>query len=55
MNSPNYSHNHNGGSEFNFIIKSIKDLLYVSPNFEVKFIKRQANSIIHFLVNAVNF
>lgn len=46
--------NHTGGSEFNFIIKSIKTLLHVSPNFEVKFIKHQANSIAHSLRREAN-
>lgn len=46
--------NHNGGSEFNFIIMSIKRLLHVSLNFEVKVIKHQANSVAHSLVRAIN-
>ncbi|CAL5188266.1 unnamed protein product [Lathyrus oleraceus] len=45
--------NHNGGSEFNFIINSIKALLSVYPNFEVKFIKRQAKMVAHSLAKAI--
>ncbi|XP_058746265.1 uncharacterized protein LOC131619152 [Vicia villosa] len=43
-----------GNSEFYLIIKSIKLLLLEFPNFEVKFIKRQANMVAHTLDKAVN-
>jgi ribonuclease HI len=44
---------HNGVSEFSSIIHSIKLLLNCNPNFEVKFIKRQANMAAHNLTRAV--
>ncbi|XP_058765192.1 uncharacterized protein LOC131638639 [Vicia villosa] len=43
-----------GSSEFITIINSIKLLLLVFPNFEVKFIKRQANMVAHTLAKAAN-
>ncbi|XP_058774306.1 uncharacterized protein LOC131648576 [Vicia villosa] len=43
-----------GGSEFTFIIRSIKSLLCNFTNFEVKFIKRQANMVVHCLTKAAN-
>ncbi|XP_050897686.1 uncharacterized protein LOC127104543 [Lathyrus oleraceus] len=46
--------NHNGGSEFNFIIKFIIRMLHVFPNFELKFIKRQVNSVAHSLAREAN-
>ncbi|XP_058756177.1 uncharacterized protein LOC131629404 [Vicia villosa] len=45
---------HEGGSEFSLIIMSIKILLHVFSNFEVKFIRRQANSVAHSLAKAAN-
>ncbi|XP_058784794.1 uncharacterized protein LOC131659630 [Vicia villosa] len=45
---------HVGSSEFSFIIKSVQNLLCSFPNFEVKFIKRQANSVAHTLAKAAN-
>jgi ribonuclease HI len=39
-------HHLNGGySEFSFIISQINNILRCNPNFEVKFIKRQANMV----------
>ncbi|XP_058776331.1 uncharacterized protein LOC131650640 [Vicia villosa] len=46
--------NVSGLSEFNLILLSIKCLLALIPNFEVKFIKRQANMVADTLVKAVN-
>ncbi|XP_058746722.1 uncharacterized protein LOC131619666 [Vicia villosa] len=46
--------NYKGDSEFSLIIKSINSLLQAFPNFEVKFIKRQANSVAHSLAKAAN-
>ncbi|XP_058775131.1 uncharacterized protein LOC131649383 [Vicia villosa] len=43
-----------GISEFSFIISSIKSLLLSFPNFEVKFVKRQANSVAHTLAKAAD-
>ncbi|XP_058783244.1 uncharacterized protein LOC131657910 [Vicia villosa] len=43
-----------GSSEFNFIIQSIKLLLLDFPNFEVEFVKRQANMVAHCLTKAAN-
>jgi ribonuclease HI len=43
-----------GISMFSTIISSIKDLLLLNPNFEVKFVKRQANSVAHKLARAAN-
>ncbi|XP_058775282.1 uncharacterized protein LOC131649539 [Vicia villosa] len=46
--------NHNGISEFSYIISSIKSLLTSFPNFEVKFVKRQANSVAHTLAKVAD-
>jgi hypothetical protein len=43
-----------GNSEFSIIISSIKSLLNLHSNFEVKFVKRQANSVAHVLAKAAN-
>ncbi|XP_058726534.1 uncharacterized protein LOC131597891 [Vicia villosa] len=48
------SSNTSGSSEFILIINSIKSLLLDFPNFEVKFIKRQANMVAHTLDKAAN-
>ncbi|XP_058758355.1 uncharacterized protein LOC131631582 [Vicia villosa] len=45
---------HMDDSEFSLIIMSIRNLLHVFSNFEVNFIKRQANSVAHSLAKAVN-
>jgi hypothetical protein len=39
------SSNYVGSSEFCMLISSIMSLLMIYPNFEVKFIKRQANRV----------
>jgi hypothetical protein len=44
--------NHVGRSLFSALISSIKNLLLVKPNFEVKFVKRQANLVAHKLARA---
>ncbi|GAU14634.1 hypothetical protein TSUD_96980 [Trifolium subterraneum] len=41
-----------GISEFSLLISSIKSLLVSNPNFEVKFVKRQANMTAHALARA---
>ncbi|GAU44727.1 hypothetical protein TSUD_88120 [Trifolium subterraneum] len=41
-----------GISEFSLLISSIKSLLVSNPNFEVKFVKRQANMTVHALARA---
>jgi ribonuclease HI len=46
------SHGHQGASKFSSIISSIKSLLLLVPNFEVKFFRRQANMVAHFLARA---
>ncbi|KAK2456441.1 hypothetical protein QL285_003807 [Trifolium repens] len=46
--------NHVGVSLFSTIICNIKNLLLLNPNFEVKFVKRQANSVAHKLARATN-
>jgi ribonuclease HI len=46
--------NHVGVSLFSTIILNIKNLLHLNPNFEVKFVKRQANSVAHKLARAAN-
>jgi ribonuclease HI len=38
-----------GLSEFSILISNIKNLLLLNNNFEVKFVKRQTNTIAHFL------
>ncbi|XP_058745837.1 uncharacterized protein LOC131618685 [Vicia villosa] len=43
-----------GSFGFSLIILAIKSLLLCSPNFEVKFIKRQVNSVVHLLAKATN-
>ncbi|GAU31898.1 hypothetical protein TSUD_270830 [Trifolium subterraneum] len=40
---------HRGISDFSLLISSIKSILVLNPNFEVKFVKRQANMIAHSL------
>jgi exosome complex RNA-binding protein Rrp42 (RNase PH superfamily) len=45
-------HLHGGYSEFSFIISQINNILLCNPNFEVKFIKRQANIVVHTLARA---
>jgi hypothetical protein len=44
-----------GNSEFSIIISSIKSLLNLHSNLEVKFVKRQANSVAHLLAKAANY
>ena len=46
--------NNKGASEFCFIINSITTLLKSFPNFEVKFVKRQANMAAHSLAKVAN-
>ncbi|XP_058733181.1 uncharacterized protein LOC131604778 [Vicia villosa] len=46
--------NHKGDSEFSLIIMYIRNLLHISSNFEVKFVKRQVNSVAHSLVKVAN-
>lgn len=43
-----------GMSEFYTIIRDVQFLLYNFPNFEVKFIKRQANMVAHSLAKSAN-
>jgi ribonuclease HI len=43
---------HFGSSEFSAIISHVKSLLLLCPNFEVKFVKRQANMVAHSLARA---
>ncbi|XP_058742418.1 uncharacterized protein LOC131614899 [Vicia villosa] len=43
-----------GVSEFSCIISSIHSLLLNFPNFEVKFVKRQANMVAHSIAKAAN-
>ncbi|XP_058732901.1 uncharacterized protein LOC131604482 [Vicia villosa] len=45
---------HSGSSEFSLTVSSLQNLLLSFPNFEVKFIKRQANSVAHSLAKAAN-
>ncbi|XP_045802642.1 uncharacterized protein LOC123896275 [Trifolium pratense] len=45
---------HSGSSEFNLLIDNIKNLLVLNPKFELKFVKRQANSVAHLLAKAAN-
>ncbi|GAU35379.1 hypothetical protein TSUD_57280 [Trifolium subterraneum] len=45
--------NHTGVSELSSIFMSIKSLLHCNSNFEIKFIKRQANMVAHTLARAV--
>jgi hypothetical protein len=42
--------NNHGNSEFSAIVASIKDNLSLLFNFEVKFVRRQANIVAHSLV-----
>ncbi|XP_058757283.1 uncharacterized protein LOC131630523 [Vicia villosa] len=46
--------NHQGVSEFSCIISSIHSLLFNFPNFEVKFVKRQANTVAHSIAKATD-
>ncbi|XP_058783384.1 uncharacterized protein LOC131658067 [Vicia villosa] len=46
--------NYVGNSKFSVIISSIKNMLELHSNFEVKFVKRQANLIAHLLVRTTN-
>ncbi|XP_058783075.1 uncharacterized protein LOC131657726 [Vicia villosa] len=46
--------NHQGVSEFSCIISSINGLLFNFPNFEVKFVKRQANTVAHTIAKAAD-
>jgi ribonuclease HI len=46
------SSRHVGISEFSVLISDIKSLLEANPNFEVKFVKRQANMVAHSLARA---
>lgn len=49
------THTNIGGKfEFSIIIRSIKNLLQCISNFEVKFIKRKTNSVVHLLAKVVN-
>jgi hypothetical protein len=41
-----------GNSEFSLLVGHINNLLLSSPNFSVKFIKRQANMVAHTLARA---
>jgi hypothetical protein len=43
---------HVGTFEFSAVISHIKSLLLLCPNFEVKFVKRQANMVAHSLARA---
>jgi ribonuclease HI len=43
------SSRHIGRSELSSLIYAIKSLLLLYPNFEVKFIRRQANTVAHSL------
>jgi ribonuclease HI len=47
------SSTHQGSLEFSAIISNIKFLLLVVPNFEVKFVKWQANMIVHHLAMTI--
>ncbi|PNY08681.1 BZIP-like protein [Trifolium pratense] len=44
--------NYAGVSEFSMLISSIKNLLNLCPNFEVKFVRRQTNMVAQTLVKA---
>ncbi|CAJ2639496.1 unnamed protein product [Trifolium pratense] len=50
-----YAARHIEISEFSMIIHKIKSVLVVFPNFEVKFIRRQADSVAHTLARAANY
>jgi hypothetical protein len=41
-----------GSSEFSYLVSQINNVLLCNPNFEVKFIKRQANIVAHTLARA---
>jgi hypothetical protein len=41
-----------GSSEFSYLVSQINNVLLCNPNFEVKFIKRQANMVAHTLARA---
>ncbi|CAJ2637775.1 unnamed protein product [Trifolium pratense] len=43
-----------GNSEFSIIISGVKNLLSLHSNFEVKFVKRQENSVAYLLAKAAN-
>lgn len=47
--------NYGGNSEFSLIISCIKNLLDSHSNFEVKFVKRQVNSVAHVLAKSANY
>jgi hypothetical protein len=46
--------NYNGDSGFSILISNIRNLLNLNPNFEVKFVKRQVNSVAYKLAKAAN-
>jgi ribonuclease HI len=46
------SSRHVGISEFSVLISDIKSILEANPNFEVKFVKRQANMVAQSLARA---
>jgi hypothetical protein len=46
------NHEPSGRSEFHALVSLIKSILVLHPNFEVKFVKRQANMAAHTLARA---
>ncbi|CAK8530981.1 unnamed protein product [Lathyrus sativus] len=46
--------NNSGIYEFSLLIRSIPNFLQIYPNFEIKFVKRQTNMVVHSLENAVD-
>jgi hypothetical protein len=45
---------HNGISEFSLIVADITQLMLSCVNFEMKFIRRQANMVVHALAPEAN-
>jgi hypothetical protein len=46
------SSNHSGVSEFSLLISHIQSLLSFNNYFEVKYVRRQANKVAHYLARA---
>jgi hypothetical protein len=46
---------HNGILEFSLIVADIIQIMLSCVNFEVKFVRRQANMVAHTLARTINF
>jgi hypothetical protein len=46
---------HNGISKFSLIVADITQIMLYGVNFEVKFVRKQTNIVVHSLARATNF